>query len=190
MRSSMPTALLALVTGGCLCAVSEAGEKEQRVLVELDLLSQSAERFAQRAGRLPLSVEEMSCDAGCELAQVPKDPWGTAYRQFSQGDASSFESAGPDRKWRTPDDARSRPLRRAVVPAPGGCFWVDDHCYRGCTADWECQEDELCLCLDKQRCLVPTRATVGWFAPSSDVCVRAPTQTIDYRRRRPDAGTR
>lgn len=65
-----------------------------------------------------------------------------------------------------------------------GCTWVEavSHCYQHCTADWECKPNELCLCADGQRCLVPTVIDELGLTPRSDVCVQANPAMLKHRR--------
>ena len=103
------------------CVAPETGQKEATVVRELGLLSQSARAFAARTGRLPARLEEMICDAGCELGGSPDDPWRKPYRQVQFGQALFFESAGRDGLWKTADDARSAPVlleTEAAAPLP------------------------------------------------------------------------
>ena len=191
------------VTTGCVCGDPEFAEREKRATRELGLLSGSARAFAARTGRLPTAVEEMICDAGCELTGRIVDPWNNAYREFHIGNSIHFESAGRDGRWKTSDDIHSLPIAiRVLEPganggcdarcSPPNCIWVGElsHCYQRCTADWECATNELCLCAVPERCLVPTRVEESGFAPRTDVCVRPPSSMLDHRRMPPDGGAK
>lgn len=98
-----------------ICGDPEFGQKELRARRELNLLVAAEGHFLNATGRPAESIEEMAPPGcigdGCVLAELPRDPWGNAYRSILIAGRPRFFSLGPDRRWGSADDLSAGSIR-------------------------------------------------------------------------------
>lgn len=107
LRSTAMQTLEVRVDPGSGHPMPDSGDLEDEMDLELakiqaEMLVEAVEFFRVEKGRLPGSLDDLVKDG--LMGSVPEDPWGGSYRL--RGDAAGYavESAGPDRKYGTPDD--------------------------------------------------------------------------------------
>ena len=92
-----------MVPGG----MDQGGDIEAEMDLELakiqaEMLVEAVEFHRLAKGQIPDSLDELVKEG--LMGSVPQDPWGGSYRLRAEAGSFVVESAGPDRRYGTPDD--------------------------------------------------------------------------------------
>ena len=104
--------VLILLTGAVLHSRPIPTANRRRALVLMESFVEPISLYRMDTGSFPVMLEDLRvrpCDAdgwrGPYIDNSPLlDPWGKPYRYELKSRVPTLASAGPDRKWGTPDD--------------------------------------------------------------------------------------
>ena len=94
-----PSLLAATMLAACRGDVGRSRDCQRRATSEILRLERAVVEYQRSTGYLPKSLHVLAppaCLAGCFLAEVNPDPWGTPYGMDMIGGTILIRSAGPD----------------------------------------------------------------------------------------------